>query len=64
MSPGFVETGFAAHFHGSEAAAREVYSRFRVLQPEDVARVVWQVIDQPEHVAIHDVLLRPREQPT
>ncbi len=64
VSPGFVETGFAAHYHGSEAAAREVYSRFRVLRPEDVARVVWQVLDQPEHVAVHDVLLRPREQPT
>ena len=43
--------------------ARETYSRYPVLQTEDVAEVVLHVIGQPPHVQIHDVLMRPTEQP-
>jgi 17beta-estradiol 17-dehydrogenase / 3beta-hydroxysteroid 3-dehydrogenase len=64
ISPGFVETEFAAHYHKSEAAAHETYGRYPVLQPADVAQSILYVLAQPEHVQIHDILMRPTAQAT
>jgi NADP-dependent 3-hydroxy acid dehydrogenase YdfG len=63
VSPGFVETGFHAHYYGSEEAGRRATERFPVLQPDDVAETVLHVLRQPAHVQIHDVLVRPTRQP-
>lgn len=63
ISPGFVETEFAAVYHKSDEAARKTYGRFKVLEPDDVARAVVYALSQPAHVQIHDVLMRPRQQP-
>lgn len=62
VSPGFVETEFAEIYHGSSDAAERTYSRFKVLQPEDVAATVVHLLKAPDHVAIHDVLMRPTHQ--
>ncbi len=62
VSPGYVETEFAALYHKSEDVARATYGRFKVLEPRDVAESVWFVLNQPSHVQIHDVLMRPRDQ--
>lgn len=62
VSPGFVETEFAEVYHGSSEAAERTYSRFKVLQPDDVAAAVMHALDAPSHVAIHDILMRPTEQ--
>jgi NADP-dependent 3-hydroxy acid dehydrogenase YdfG len=62
ISPGFVETEFAAHFHKSEEKARETYNRFEVLQPEEIADAVTYVLSQPPHVQVHDILVRPTDQ--
>ena len=62
ISPGFVETEFAAHYHRSEDKAREIYGQYEVLSAEDVARQVAFVLTQPPHVQIHDLLLRPTQQ--
>lgn len=62
ISPGFVETEFAAHFHGSAAKAAETYGRYPVLQPADIARAVLFLLSQPEHVQVHDLLVRPSQQ--
>ena len=64
ISPGYVETEFAANYHKSEDAARRTYTRFPVLQSEDVAAAVMYALAQPPHVQVHDVLMRPTEQPT
>ncbi len=64
ISPGFVETEFAEKFHQDAAKAAETYSRFPVLQAEDIAEAVCYVLTQPEHVQIHDILLRPTQQVT
>ncbi len=64
ISPGFVETEFAAHYHKSEEAARATYGRFQVLAPADIADAVEYVLGAPPHVQVHDVLIRPRDQPT
>ena len=62
VSPGFVETEFAEVYHGSAEAALQTYGRFKVLQPQDVAATVMHVLKAPEHVAVHDVLIRPTGQ--
>lgn len=64
ISPGFVETEFAEVYHGRSEAAQEAYGRFEVLQPEDVADAVAYVISAPEHVQVHDMLIRPTQQPS
>lgn len=62
ISPGFVETEFAEHFHDSADKAREIYSQFPVLQGEDVAESVLYALSQPPHVQVHDILMRPTRQ--
>ena len=64
ISPGFVETEFAEVMSGSAERAREVYARFPCLQPDEIADQVLHLMAQAEHVQIHDVLLRPLEQPS
>ncbi len=64
VSPGFVETEFAEVYHDSAEAARETYGRFKVLEARDVASTVLHALEAPAHVAIHDVLVRPTEQPS
>ena len=62
ISPGFVETEFAEVMSGSREVARDVYSRFECLQPKDIAASVLYLLSQPQHVQIHDILMRPTEQ--
>lgn len=64
VSPGFVETEFHEHYLGSADAARQTYSRFPVLRPEDVADTVRHVLALPARAQVHDVLMRPTRQPT
>jgi len=64
ISPGLVQTEFAAHFLQSEEAGQKVYGRFKVLQPEDIASIVGYVLSCPPHVQVHDVLVRPTAQET
>lgn len=62
ISPGFVETEFAENYTKSAEKARETYSQFPVLQPEEMADAVWYVLSQPAHVQVHDILVRPIQQ--
>ena len=62
ISPGYVETEFAAVYDQSEEAARKTYGRMKVLEAEDVVNAVLYVLAQPAHVQVHDILLRPRQQ--
>ena len=64
ISPGYVETGFAEHYYKSAEKARETYSQFKVLESEDVAEAVVYMLACPDHVQVHDILLRPTDQPT
>ena len=63
LSPGFVETGFAAHYSKSEERARQTYSRYKVLEADDMAETVVYLLSCPPHMQVHDVLIRPTEQP-
>lgn len=65
ISPGFVETEFAVvASEGDPDAHRRVYGQYPVLQPDDVADHLVHALTRPSHVQIHDLLVRPRQQPT
>lgn len=64
ISPGFVETEFAAVYNRDPAAAAETYGRFKVLDSSDVAEALVYMLGAPPHVQVHDVLIRPTDQPS
>lgn len=65
ISPGFVETEFAEVYnHGDGEAARKTYAQFEVLRAEDVAQALAYALCTPAHVQVHDILMRPTDQPT
>lgn len=60
ISPGVVETEFdIVQNFGDEAAAKRRYSSMNCLQPEDVADAVVWAVSAPDHVDVHDILMRP-----
>lgn len=48
ISPGFVETEFAEKYNNNKEKAKELYSRFPVLQPQDIANAVYYILSQPD----------------
>ncbi len=64
ISPGFVETEFAEKYSGSKELAKQTYSRYKVLESSDIAEQVLFLLKSPQHVEIHDLLVRPTEQPS
>lgn len=63
ISPGFVETEFAEVYTGDAAAAEATYSRYKVLESEDIADMVAFALSSPAHMQLHDMLVRPTDQP-
>ena len=64
IQPGNVATDLLAM--SKDAEALELYGRpsgARVLDPEDVAASVVHALSQPEHVAVNEVLVEPRDEP-
>lgn len=63
ISPGFVDTPLLNHyFRGREDQLTETKSRMAMLQPDDIACCVVQMLETPPHVEIGDVLLRSSDQ--
>ena len=62
VSPGYVDTEFAAVFSGSAPDAPPPVRHIKVLAPQDVAAAILWLTSQPPHVQVHDVLLRPTAQ--
>lgn len=63
ISPGFVETEFQfVQSYGDQPSADELYSKFKCLQPEDVAQAIVWLLSSPDHVDVNDVLMRPTAQ--
>jgi len=60
--PGMVETEFAAIRFGDEKRGEEYYRNFGVcLTPEDIARSVHFVLDQPSDVVIAQIVVVPTQ---
>lgn len=64
ISPGFVETEFAAVFRDDPTAPAQAYGQFDCIQASEIADLVAHPLGQPPHVQIHDILLRPTRQET
>lgn len=64
VQPGNVATGLL-EMSGDEEALEEYGepTGARVLDPEDVAASVVHALKQPEHVAVNEVLVEPRDEP-
>ncbi len=64
IQPGNVATDLPALSHDAEALERYGQpSGTRILDPEDVAASVVHALKQPEHVAVNEILVEPREEP-
>jgi NADP-dependent 3-hydroxy acid dehydrogenase YdfG len=62
VAPGMVETEFSLVRLGDEEAARRVYEGMTPLRAEDVAECIRWAVDQPPHVNIDEIVVRPRDQ--
>jgi len=64
IEPGFVATELAEHIPDDEIRERseEMTQQMDVLQPEDIARSIAFAVNQPEHVSINELLIRPTDQ--
>jgi NADP-dependent 3-hydroxy acid dehydrogenase YdfG len=64
IQPGNVATDLPALSHDTEALER--YGQpggARILDPEDVAASILHVLRQPDHVAVNEILVEPRDEP-
>ena len=62
VSPGHVFTEFADVFTGTPGAQAALDSRFKILEPRDVAEAIVWVLTRPPHMEVHDLLVRPTAQ--
>lgn len=63
ISPGLVETEFAYRMNkDNPSLAKDLYSSIKCLEGEDVAASVVYALSTPQHVQIHDIMMRPTEQ--
>lgn len=64
VQPGNVATDLLASSHDAEALERYgQVSGARILDPEDVAASVVHALRQPDHVAVNEILIEPRDEP-
>ncbi|WGK65926.1 SDR family NAD(P)-dependent oxidoreductase [Croceiramulus getboli] len=56
INPGLVHTAFSeVRFKGDTERAEKVYKDFEVLQPEDIAEIIYFMVSRPYHVNIADL---------
>jgi NADP-dependent 3-hydroxy acid dehydrogenase YdfG len=64
IQPGNVATDLPAFSHDAEAVERYGQpSGARILDPEDVAVSIVYALKQPDHVAVNEILVEPRDEP-
>jgi len=63
IHPGAVETEFSeVRFKGDTEKAKNVYTGYKALQPEDIAEIIYFVVTRPAHVNIEDLIVYPTAQ--
>tara|TARA_B100001029_G_scaffold42636_1_gene33318 strand:- start:6253 stop:7002 length:750 start_codon:yes stop_codon:yes gene_type:complete len=63
VNPGLVETEFAlVRFKGDKEKANLVYDGIKPLTPNDVAEVIYFIINRPDNVNISDITIFPKNQ--
>ncbi|XP_072041948.1 dehydrogenase/reductase SDR family member 11-like [Amphiura filiformis] len=63
ISPGLTETEFFYRSYGKEDAER-LYQQFKCLEADDISDAVMYALQAPNHVQVHDILIRPVDQET
>ncbi|MCU0660762.1 MAG: SDR family NAD(P)-dependent oxidoreductase [Myxococcota bacterium] len=63
ISPGDTESEFLKAMYGSSEAARAHQPAYQPMRSQDVAEAALHILSAPEHVEIHDILMRPVHQP-
>jgi 3-hydroxy acid dehydrogenase/malonic semialdehyde reductase len=63
ISPGMVNTNFSTvRFKGDKKAADSVYHGMEPLTPQDIARMMMFMLEQPRHVVIDEIITMPTDQ--
>lgn len=63
ISPGMVDTEFSTvRFKGDKQSADAVYANMTPLTPEDIARMMTFMLEQPRHVVIDEIITMPQDQ--
>lgn len=64
ISPGAVETELPNSINDEDVMNKfgELFSKMKILKSEDIANAVYYAIEQPDHVDINEILVRPTEQ--
>ena len=63
ISPGMVDTEFSTvRFKGDKKTADAVYAGMNPLTPEDIARMMTFMLEQPRHVVIDEIITMPTDQ--
>ncbi len=63
VSPADTHSGFMTSLYGSEEEAQKHQSEYRKMDSDDIAEAVIYTLSTPPHVEVHDILLRPIDQP-
>jgi NADP-dependent 3-hydroxy acid dehydrogenase YdfG len=58
VSPGRVETEFHEKYFKQKDKAQAMYSEYKSLEGDDIARAVLYILSQPEHVNVDDILIK------
>ncbi|GIY02422.1 hypothetical protein CEXT_428211 [Caerostris extrusa] len=66
ISPGIVETEFFDRYEKENPSkkAPDMFSSMQALQAKDIADSVLYILSAPQHVEVHDIIVRPYDQPT
>jgi NADP-dependent 3-hydroxy acid dehydrogenase YdfG len=59
IEPGIVDTALCDHF---ENPPKQVFNITHALAPDDVARCIRFILEQPDHVLIPKLMVMPSEQ--
>ena len=62
LEPGAAETEFATVRFNDAEKAKNFYADWRPLRPEDVAKTIAWVIDQPPYVNVDNIEIMPLDQ--
>ena len=63
ISPGMVETDFSkVRFRGDQNAADAVYTNMDPISPDDIARMMVFMLEQPRHVTIDEIITMATDQ--
>ncbi len=62
IEPGRVDTELFDHREGSAEGFTAMFGQIDYLQPDDIATAVAYIVQNPRHVAINEIVIRPSEQ--